>query len=470
MAQPIGSYSGDVNCEFKFIKQIVGTLSFEIIASNPNSSPLAKSDNITINLNIGNSGKSLYALGYTNGTITTNPLGHFETNSMEYRIRGGSLGNQQISHLADKELYPVPMMYYNTVFNDVQMMTSDDSGGICWQNNDASKKVYCLNTANSNNQFGVLSFGYWTPGPIQDITYSDNSSVANLQKIEAGTFQTCGIEQDGKALCWGNTLPSSVAPTAIDYTGCGFSSSVTPRGKACNLVDESNNYINNVVDISVGASQNGCLIRNENSIGQVYCWGIGFDNPATITQSVKSMASLNTKSAAKVSVGDNYVCVAYTDNTIKCMGSNSYGRIGINQTDGAYKPATDLVFENSSQQSIGIKPHTLQTKPYMACAIDLEDKLQCWGYSDRGILTKPAQYPTTSTYKYKPTIILESQDIQSYTLGSASLCTVNNLSEVRCVGDNTYGNLGNPRTLIDYNTTSVFNNTNYISESEIRPI
>lgn len=470
MASP-SQTSSDFNCTLNLVSDFVGTLSIRYKAVNQAypALPASSSDYIQVDFSVGTGGKSLYGIGLVSSTISTNPLGHFEPASIEYRVRGGDFYNQQVANLSSRELYPVPMMMDNEVYNDVSVLSSSVSGtGICWANNSADKAVLCL--GDNAGPFGFSSFSpYGGAGPAQRISWVNGDVVSNVKKLVVGGIQSCAIEQDDTATCWGGTLPQSISPTTNDNSGCGFLSSVTPNGRACKLVDNSNQDITNIIDISVGSQAQGCLIKNENGVGKVYCWGIDFMNPAISNQTAKEMTDLNVASAVKVAVGEAFVCVSYDNNTVRCMGSNSYGRLGRNNTDGSvFAPA--LVNFTDGVNPIGIKPHSLQASLYRVCAIDSEDKLQCWGYAGYGEFSRVSDYPTASQILYTPRRVMTSKVVSKFALSPSALCIVDSLDEASCVGYNLYEQLGNGRYFYEGISSSSFNQPQYVSETEMRPI
>lgn len=156
------------------------------------------------------------------------------------------------------------------------------------------------------------------------------STSLKFDKISAGTWRTCGLAQDGKTYCWGDTDALPVVVTS----GVRFT------------------------DISVGSV--ACAIGTDS---HAYCWG-------SAAQGNSSLQVVSSVSFAKIFAGNGTTCALDVAGAAYCWGNNSEGQIGDGTTTSR---ATPVLVGN------GIQFSTLSLGDFHTCGIGTDGFTYCWG-------------------------------------------------------------------------------------------
>ena len=186
--------------------------------------------------------------------------------------------------------------------------------------------------------------------------------------------------------------------------------------------------------------------------------------------------------------GSEHTCVLTTGGGVQCWGSNSYGQIGDGTQEVRTLPVT--VFNSTTNPALGVK--AIAAGMNQSCAVLTDGNVACWGgidlYEGSVVVTRTvptliiglnggasevvvgAQHGcallitgavqcwaiTTDPYGYSNSDLVTdttpvdieglSSDIQSITTGSDHLCALTTAGGVKCVGNNSYGQLGDGTT------------------------
>ena len=151
--------------------------------------------------------------------------------------------------------------------------------------------------------------------------------------ISASVNNTCALDSDGKAYCWGSgnygalgngTAPyMSDAPVAVDTSG-------VLNGKS-------------LVSIDTNMLGTSCAI---DSAGKAYCWGSngygalgnGLDSDSSVPVAVDTSGVLKGKVLLSISLSDSGACTVDNNGKAYCWGDNSFGQLGNNSTVGSRVP------------------------------------------------------------------------------------------------------------------------------------
>jgi alpha-tubulin suppressor-like RCC1 family protein len=231
--------------------------------------------------------------------------------------------------------------------------------------------------------------------------------------VDAGTFYTCALRQNGTVLCWG-TGPLGVVNT---------SSSPTPV-QVANLYD--------AVVISAG-TYHACAVRGT---GGVVCWGWNADGQLGNGSQLDSdtpVAVQTLSDAADVSAGGRHTCALEGDGTTYCWGWNGFGQLGNGQglgPEGNYIFPTPTLVPGSYIDISAGEHHTCAIPPTgggVDCAGQgLYGQLGNGNTSDQGTMT-----PVSSL-----------SDAESVSAGYVHTCARRATSELSCWGDGEHGRLG----------------------------
>ncbi len=242
---------------------------------------------------------------------------------------------------------------------------------------------------------------------IADVATSDAAAPGSLSLVVAGGNSSCAevlVNASKQWWCWG---ANDVGQLAIDSGG----QSITKPTHATNL--------DNYTFVALGTNH-GCGLDGK---GTVECWGANASGQLGDGSMTAHIAPATTNTAATVvQVGDEFSC-ALTDQgggTIVCWGDNSHGQLGTGNNTSSMIPLqamTNLVPFSS-----------LGTGGQFACA-DSNGILACWGDDTFDQLDETG---TSST-----TIVSTGVSTDGvFALGTQHACAVSSATTLTCWGDN----------------------------------
>jgi alpha-tubulin suppressor-like RCC1 family protein len=286
-------------------------------------------------------------------------------------------------------------------------------------------------------------WGSNTNGQLGNGTATDSPSPVNVSGIRtamtlgAGHDHSCSLLVDGTVQCWGMN--------AYGQLGDGTTTdSFTPV---------SVSGLTNVASLAVG-SEHSCARLAD---GTVQCWGLNSDGQLGNGNTVDSPIPVpvtGITTAVAVAAGDSHSCAALTDGSVWCWGRNDNGRLGNNSIIAAWTPVQVCgVGPNVNLGGVGAScpSGTLATAKATAVAAGgshscarLEDgKVRCWGLNSSG------QLGDGTTNESHTAVYVNVNEIGTATaiaVGNAHSCALLSDYNVRCWGQNNYGQLGNGLT------------------------
>ncbi|KHD87984.1 MAG: hypothetical protein OM95_10655 [Bdellovibrio sp. ArHS] len=275
---------------------------------------------------------------------------------------------------------------------------------------------------------GGIASGQYMPVRV---SLKDNGATPLVWDSISMNNQSACATRGGALYCWGNNLNGQLGVGDKDDR---------------NVPTPVKGMTTNVQSVSVGQNST-CAVKQS----ELYCWGSNYQG-----QIGQGMAGgeypiptkVNLNNVLSVAVGDSTAC-AITNNTflnppekmLFCWGWNAGGQLGLG--DKAARSAPALVSVSKPKQvSVGYL-HT--------CAVTETGSPYCWGNNS---LYKLGNGLTTESL----TPVLANQftngSVSKIVAGHENTCVLEN-GAVRCVGANTYGQLGDP---------------NYIGGSSASPI
>lgn len=305
-------------------------------------------------------------------------------------------------------------------------------------------EAYCW----GQNQYG--QFGDGTTNSNDFPVAVNTSGVLNGKKlvsISAGSNNTCAIDTDGKAYCWGDGYGSLIAlnntqvamtDTAVKADSYGtIAVDVQHYTGLPELIDNSGALNNNSIkSISVGGSAT-CAIASDN---KAYCWGYNDDGQlgdGTNNDSLKTPVAVNTenelyeKNIKSISVSGDHACVIASDDKAYCWGNNDNGQNGTNNTSSSNIPTpVDSTGALNNKTLVSISAGDSHT-----CTVDDNGKAYCWGYNSMGQIGDGTHY-----YPFRPPVAvdtsaeLNNKTIKSITTGSNNTCAITTDNITLCWG------------------------------------
>ncbi|MCC6387225.1 MAG: hypothetical protein IT302_07585 [Dehalococcoidia bacterium] len=185
--------------------------------------------------------------------------------------------------------------------------------------------------------------------------------------LDAGTFHTCGVREDGTLACWGANESFSCVPfgpcTVFDggqstppagafrsvsagYThSCGVEAAGTIRCWGANEHGQSSPPAGQFQAVAAGTSHT-CALRLS---GELTCWGLNWSGQTDAPAGV----------FASISAGGSFNCGLRPDGHLECWGSNTSGQT--ESPAGVFR-----MVAAGSDHACGIRP---------------DDTVECWGFN-----------------------------------------------------------------------------------------
>ena len=189
------------------------------------------------------------------------------------------------------------------------------------------------------NEWGQVGSGSTAP-LVERPTLVDLGALGEdvrVARLEMGTFHTCALTEDDRAVCWGANFCGCLgvgdsrprlAPVAVDASRVGGSGRFRALSAGYNA--------------TCGVSLEGLL----------YCWGQCSHEsrtdltdpealPCLLPRAVRGPGGERAWPVREVSVGTGHACAVATDGSLWCWGQNGQGQCGIGQTsDGTHTGAS----------------------------------------------------------------------------------------------------------------------------------
>lgn len=270
----------------------------------------------------------------------------------------------------------------------------------------ADGKVACWG-GNSNGQLGNGTFK--ASNILSPVEGLPSAAVA----VAAGAYHSCSLINDGNVWCWGSNLFGELG----DATN-----NTRPNPRAVTGLPTS------AKSISVGKNTTCALLSDDT----VYCWGANgrgqLGNNAMSNQNTPTKVAQIDK-AKSLKVGMDHACAILINSTVMCWGANSGGQLGNGNTIDS--PQAQLVtgLTEVSEIALGL---------FHTCALLATGQITCWGNNASGQLgngSTIASFTPVAVQNMTP----NPKQIVSH---NNHTCAIGNTTIV-CWGENTSGQLGN---------------------------
>lgn len=246
-----------------------------------------------------------------------------------------------------------------------------DNGQVrCWGLNDGGQLGYG-NTATIGDDEA--------PGSVGPV---DLGAGRTAVEVSAGSAHTCAILDNGQVRCWG-----SGGQGRLGY------------GTTQNIGDNESTATAGPVNLGPGRTAKAisaggdhtCAILDD---GSLRCWGgnfngqLGYGNTANIgdNEAPGSVGPVDLgagRTAVAVAAGDSFTCALLDDDTIRCWGQGSFGRLGYGNTATI---GNDEPPSAAGPIDFGAGAIAVETGSSHACAVFETGAVRCWGNGGQGRL------------------------------------------------------------------------------------
>lgn len=255
------------------------------------------------------------------------------------------------------------------------------------------------------------------------------------KKIASGYFHSCAILTNDAVRCWGSNGSGQLGNEGA------FADVYLGVGRTAKQISAQIHH--------------SCAVLDDDS---VKCWGynaygqLGYDdttNRGSVANSMQTLSSVNLgvgRTAQFVSAGHLHTCTVLDNNTVKCWGSNSSGRLGYG--DSADRGAAPLGFSTSDLPAVnlGQTVKDIAIGNYHTCAILNDNSLKCWGMNWNGKLgynDNVSRGANAGDMAALPAIHLGvGRTAKKVAIGWHHMCVILDTDGVKCWGYNNAGQLG----------------------------
>ncbi len=337
------------------------------------------------------------------------------TDGKPYCWGGNDAGQLGINTTASS-LIPVPVVTSGVLNGKTLVAITMGDSHACAV--DSTGKAYCWGS-NGSGELGNNSTAY------SSIPVAVNTSGAlngkTLVAIVAGMGNSCALDSDGKAYCWGwnafgqlgnGTTTDSFVPVAITTSG-------VLSGKTLATI---------TIDSGIASD------------GTAYYWGNGAPSTRANT------GALSGKSIVAIS----NICAIATGGQAYCWGNGNYGQLGNGSSLTGDFPPVAVVTSGvlSGKTLVKIYPGTNNQH---VCAISSEGKAYCWGAGYYGHLGNNATINRNVPVAVDTSGVLNGKTLVTASSADSQTCAISSDSNAYCWGRNEFGQFGNNTTANSYN-------------------
>lgn len=304
------------------------------------------------------------------------------------------------------------------------------------------------------------------------------TAQAGTTQVAPGLHHTCAVTTEGQLLCWGGdedgqlgdgTAGGAFSPAPQPVTGVTepVDAVATNNRTNCYLANSGNLYCwgqNDFGEAGIGAfsdhvavptrvtafadplralgmgGAHGCAV---DFFGVHACWGYNNagqlgDGPLNVNQPAPIPIPMPSGVRfVKFALASTHSCAIDLFGKAYCWGNRGDGRLGDGMAGGSRTtPARVLRPDGAELPTVS----DLAASQFHACALSPDGSVSCWGNNSWGQQAEdPVQVPSR---RFATPIAAFGIDNRQVALGQDATCLLKRDGSVWCVGDDTYGQLG----------------------------
>lgn len=271
--------------------------------------------------------------------------------------------------------------------------------------------VYCW----GRNLSGQLGTGNITDSPTPQLI-SRLQAFGTATHVAAGESHSCAVVA-GKLYCWGASGGGQLG---------GATPAVSGEPALVPTMDAD-------VTAVVAAASHTCAIK----AGALYCWGRNDSGQLgtgsrTVMISTPTIVTGLTSQVTAVATGSSHTCALHQD-TVKCWGSGSRGKLGDNTTVERLIPVAVMGPTET--------PTAIAVGDQHSCAV-WPSGARCWGSNAEGQLGNNDTNASRVNRLVPELVAGPLTNIASLTAAGTHTCAARTTGEALCWGSNAQGQLG----------------------------
>ncbi len=294
-----------------------------------------------------------------------------------------------------------------------------------------------------------------------------------VRGIAMGPSHACGILGPGLVKCWGANTDGQLGQGDTQQIGHNTTNTLTsipPVELGAGVT---------ALKVAVGTSHSCAVVRDAANNQGVKCWGkndLGQMGLGTVASPIDKvgdgpgeMSNIPLldfgEDILEIGAGVDFTCVLLGDDTVRCWGKNDVGQLGQNSSvnigDDDWTPPEQgqRTLDISSVTAVNFPsaettpPVSLSVGTNHACVRFQSRNILCWGGNAKGqlgISGNTNNLGDDSTRAVSGATVIAASAVR-VVAGDETTCVVNNNNSVRCLGDNTNGEMGiNDITTTEY--------------------
>jgi alpha-tubulin suppressor-like RCC1 family protein len=276
--------------------------------------------------------------------------------------------------------------------------------------------------------------------PAAVVTVPLGPEFSSVGAVGVGDTHVCAVQASGAVWCWGD----------YSYTGI-------PNG-GNSLVPEQTPLVASTVQIAAGGDHT-CILES----GGISCWGYdqfgqlgdGTTNTSQTAVTVHAAGSTGSLSGATaVTVAFDHTCAVLQDGSALCWGQNQSSELGIGTSDATALLPTPVVTAPGGPPLTGVA--IIASGQYHGCAAKVDGTVWCWGMNSDGQVGIPASMASVATQ------VSNLDSVTGLVAGSRHNCAYKSDGSVWCWGNNSLGQLGDGITTSRFTPAVVPNLTGVV--------
>jgi alpha-tubulin suppressor-like RCC1 family protein len=245
--------------------------------------------------------------------------------------------------------------------------------------------------------------------------------------VAAGADFSCALLGDGQVACWG--------AGARGQLGSGDLGGRAAPASAVSLTAKA-------TLLAAGTHHACALLAND----RLTCWGANDSGQLglgdTADHPLPALVDAGTARVRAVAAGGDATCVMLDGGAVKCWGANDRGQLGLGDAVTRAAPEANAVALGSGRSA-----SVVTVGGAFACALVDTSQAKCWGDNQAAELGTLSNAPACGDGPDEMGDFLPQasqgggRSVQGFAAGRAHVCAILDTGDVRCWGDNTYGQL-----------------------------